>query len=201
MKMPACLGQRHIETDGRHHVLKLAAASFVHVHVSAGDERQSERATEALQRFETLTIRSISQQLHGNPQRSRKTFREPAPRLGIGFLIRQPQDQALVENRLDVGTREGVLTLLRRASPARDETAQSAVTLSIRRQRDEAQPAGEPELRASDDLEDVPCSGQLFCFDVRPHDTGDGTFVGDRERRQPKLTGTPGELAWMRSTP
>ena len=92
----------------------------------------------------------------------------------------------------DVGALERVAALLRRAPAARDEPAQLAVALPIRRERDEAQPAGEPELRADDEFERV--SSASSCFDMRAHDSGDGTLIGDGKRCVAQLAGPLDQL-------
>src|SRR5581483_10256169 len=77
---------------------------------------------------------------------------------------------------------------------ARDEAAQVSITAPVDGQRDETQSTLQAELRADDELQRLAFGGH-----VSSHHTGDGTFVGDRERCITKHVSLLDQLLWMRS--
>jgi hypothetical protein len=63
----ARFGDRAVMTDRGHDIVQRAAATHVHVHVAAGDERQAVTFAECAQRGETRRIVGFAMQFDGDP--------------------------------------------------------------------------------------------------------------------------------------
>src|SRR3569833_255244 len=72
------LGDGAAEADRGERVLQGAAAAHVHVHVAAGDQRNTELGGECALRVQTGMIGGAAQQLHGEPAAFGKLLRQPA---------------------------------------------------------------------------------------------------------------------------
>ncbi len=198
VKAHAGLRERNVEPDGGDRILELAAGTHVHVHVAARDQRHLEGMTDARECGELAVVRAPEMALDRSPQPAVESTFQPVELGFIGREAGEPEDEAAFERARDVRALEPVAALLRRTTPPGDEATEGCVSPPVRGQGGEAQPAGEPEFGADDELEGV---AELLESRAGTHHPCDGAFVGDRKRGIPQLARAVDELFRAGSTP
>ena len=188
--------QRDAVTDGRERVLQGAAAPRVHVHVPARDRRQPQPCRQRAEQAETCPVRATRRQLDGQPQAPCEALTQPCAFFHAGRGSRQPQQQAVLEAALEVGTRQGVAALGGRPAAARDQTAQGRITGPGGGQGDQPRAIGQCDLAAEDQRQAV-----VPCCDVGPDRAGHGTFIGDRQGGVAEFRGAHDQFLRVRGTP
>ena len=168
---------RRLQAYRGQEILERPAAALVHVHVAGRDRRQREFARERGQPFEPLAVGARGGELHRDPEPSLEAFPQPRRLVARGLGTRQPQHEAARQPLVEVRPREPVLALRGRAPALRNEARKRAVTAAAFSERDEAQAVREPELAADDERQAGFARGGMG-----PHDAGERTLVGQRER-------------------
>ena len=145
-------------------------------------------------------LRTITQQLHGDPGGAVKMLTQPDGGIVGGYIggSRCPQHET-VPRRDELGhiTSSQVIATLRRGTPTpRDQTTQLTIAPTVCRKHDERYAAVEPELGADDESR-----GSTFERRMSTHDAGDRTFIGDGERLVTERIGLCGEFFRLRRGP
>src|SRR5262249_2018173 len=157
IQLPACLGNRNVETGCSQCILQRSSFTHVHVNVTACYERYSEIVSQLLQRGQPLFVGSVEEQLDGNASLAPETVAQPVgffqPPGVFGRASFRPTDLFLPGGRYpenatalqpggsDILAAERITSFIGRAPPTRNQPAKPPITSPITGQRDELQPA------------------------------------------------------------
>ena len=188
-------GDGSLQPDRGQRVLQRAALALVHVHVAGGGDGQAERFGDEGELFATRRVVGLEQALGGDPQAAAKARHQPARFVRIGLVCGKPQREAAVDAVAEIGAGQPIAALHRAASAAGDERREAAVAFAIGGQQYQAQSVVETKLAADDERQ-----AALFGFDMRAHDAGERTFIGDRQRLVAQLVRPRDQLLGVRRT-
>ncbi len=164
--------------DSRQRILQHAPGTTMHVHVTAGDQRQPEPPADFPQYIETLFLAPVGKQFNRDPQTIPKRLAYPVVfDIERKCVVRHPQHEAIREPVLEEASRQCIAALLCSTSGPRDKPAERSIAVSILRKCHQLAATLQSQLGTDDELE-----FESLCRHVRAHDAGHRTLVGDRER-------------------
>jgi hypothetical protein len=172
-------------------VLQHPLAAGGHVHVAAGHRHEVEMGGQGQQAFEACVVVLLAMQFDREVRALAEHLPQPGALAFVGDDAGKPQREQAggatgVEcMRFDIGTRQAVAALGRRAARGGDQPAQLCVAGGVLHQQHQSQAVVEAEFGADD---------QLHAGDprrlVRAHDARQRAFVGDRQRFVAAVGGT-----------
>ena len=171
------LGHRHVMTDRGHGVLQGAPPTSVHVHIAAGHCRDSQFARQGQQRSQPSGIVLAAMQLDRQPQAFGEGLFQPVALFEIIDRVRHPQRQQPRQGFAEVFAQHLILAFLRAAPRSGNQSAQGLVTLEVFHQQHQFRAVLDAHF-AADDQRQLHGFGRLPGAD----DTGQGAFIGDRQR-------------------
>ncbi|MNG95570.1 hypothetical protein D3C79_546100 [compost metagenome] len=187
------LGHQAMLANGGHAILQGAATAHVHVHVATGHGADADPGRQTAQAFKAQGIVTAAVQVHGQPQALAEHAVQPLPGGGIAAVIGYPQCQQALMVLLQVIAKQLVLALLRPPPGPGDQRAQVLVAGQVLHQQH--QPGAVLQLHfTAHDQPQLVFLGRLPGTD----DTGQGAFVGDRQRLVALFTRAPEQLVGAR---
>ncbi len=173
----AGLGDRQPMADRGQGVLQRQPPTHVHVHVAGGDQAQLQAGGQYRQLAQSPRIVGTVVQFHRQPCARAEGGAQPAPVRGVGRAPRQPQGERARQAVGQVGAVQPVRALGRGAPAAGDQPAQRGVAGAVLAQQHQFRAVLQLEFGAHDQFH----AGIARGFQ-RPHDAGQRTFVGNRQR-------------------
>ena len=146
--------------------------------VAAGHQRQAGGGGQGTQCGKPLAIIGLQVAFESDPAAFRKSPAQPLPIFLRGLGRGDPERQTIGNAAHQIAARQVIAPLVCAASAEGNDGAEIAVARAVFCQQNQFHAPGQNQFRADDQLE----SG-LFRRHMRAHDTGDGTLVGDGQRR------------------
>ena len=174
------LRQGYAQTDGGEGILEGLALRRVHPHPARSRYRQPETRAQPLRLRQPASVLPPPQLSHTDPEAFGETRPQPTPLLVRHRLVpwRQPEGEAPLQPRLQIGPRQSAGPLLRPPPAAADERREPPVTRPVLRQQHQPGPLLKADLTAHDQVQ--PARLRLL---MRPHHPRQGAEVGERQRR------------------